>query len=153
MHDAVVFRTSFYLLLSCGRKNILIGPLWSPLGRHFLICVSSSIRLLTLSLVDIICTQTFAFPLVHLGLWRRMSGQIQPERTPLRRVVKPLLVNNNNNNNSHLFVYIVSLLNKVKTDNCTENGAFIYRYDFLSKVSDRDRPFDQRRSLSRTAFV
>ena len=32
------------------------------------LCVSSSIRLLTLSLVDIICTQTFAFPLVHLGL-------------------------------------------------------------------------------------
>ena len=152
MHDAVVFRTSFYLLLSCGRKNILIAPLLTPLGRHFWIRVSSSIRLSTQSIIDIICTQTFAFPLVHLGLWRRMSGQIQPERTPLRRVVKPLLVNNNNNN-SHLFVYIVSLLNKVKTDNCTENGAFIYRYDFLSKVSDRDRPFDQRRSLSRTAFV
>ena len=36
-------------------------------------------------------------------------------------MVKPLLVNNNNN--SHLFVYIVSLLDKVKTDNCTEIGA------------------------------
>ena len=50
-----------------------------------------------------------------------MSGQIQPERTPLRRVVKPLLVNNNNN--SHLLVCFISLLNKVKTDNCTENGS------------------------------